>query len=352
MSEADVREAFAQQAAICTAAGAPFTGRVCSLIGERLDRSTVIGRRVLDWPGPPAHDGDALPLRLAGALHALTRTGWGDLAAFYPPNPAPGDDGVMWRAISSALIDKGDFLAPWFDGPPQTNEVGRAAGLMAGLLVLADRYGLPFSLYELGASAGLNTVLDRYGYQLGDTAAGDPASPVQLAPDWSGASPPSARVEVVARRGVDRQPLDPADPATRERLNAYVWADQTQRIARLNAALDLAAADPPRIDRGDAADWLEAVLAVGPEAGVCRVVMHTIAFQYFSADGQARIRTHMERVGAAASEAAPLAWLAFEADRGGFERRPALTLRIWPGGAERRLAAGQPHGAAYAWAEA
>src|SRR5690606_14810914 len=104
--------------------------------------------------------------------------------------------------------------------------------------------------------------LDRYGYQLGATRAGDPASPVQLAPDWSGVSPPPARVEVVARRGVDRQPLDPADPATRERLNAYVWADQLPRIARLNAALDLAAADPPVIDKGDAADWLETALAV------------------------------------------------------------------------------------------
>ena len=77
MSEAEVREAFALQGAICTAAGAPFTGRVCRLLGERLDRSLAIGRRVLDWPGVPTHDGDALALRLAGGLHALARKdGW------------------------------------------------------------------------------------------------------------------------------------------------------------------------------------------------------------------------------------------------------------------------------------
>lgn len=350
MSEADVREAFARQAAICTGAGAPFTGTLCRLIGERLDRSTAIGRRVLDWSGRPAHDGDALPLRLAGGLHALARTGWGDLSSFYPPNRAPSDENVLWRAISSAVLDREDFLEGWLDGPPQTNEVGRSAALMAGLLVLADRWRLPFALYELGASAGLNTILDRYGYRLGDTVAGDPASPVRLAPDWRGASPPSAEVRIARRRGVDRQPLDPRSPATREMLQAYVWADQRDRLARLASALDLAAADPAPVDQADAADWLEAHLAVEPAPGVCRVVMHTIAFQYFPPAGQARIAARIESAGQQASAHAPLAWLAFEVAGGGVERRPRLTLRSWPGGGEQVvLAEGQPHGAWFDW---
>ena len=75
MGEGAVREAFAKQAAICTAAGAPFTGRVCGLVGARLDRSGSIGRRVLDWPGNPSHEGDALPLRFCGGLHDLARSG-------------------------------------------------------------------------------------------------------------------------------------------------------------------------------------------------------------------------------------------------------------------------------------
>src|SRR5690606_772513 len=177
VSEAAVREAFALQGAICTAAGAPFTGRVCRMLGEKLDRHTAIGRRVLDWPGVPTHDGDALALRLAGGLHALARSRQGDLAAFYPPNTPPRDDAVLWRAIHAALLRDAETLDGWLDGPPQTNEVGRSSALMAGLLVLADRFGLPFALYELGASAGLNTILDRYGFQLGRTRAGAADSP-------------------------------------------------------------------------------------------------------------------------------------------------------------------------------
>ena len=252
-----VRAAFAKQAAICTAAGAPFTGRVCRLVGERLDRSEPIGRRVLDWPGNPSHDGDALPLRLAGGLLDLARSGLDPaLTAIYPPNLAPKDDDAVWALLSLALADHAEAIDPWLDGPPQTNEVGRSAGLMAGLLVLADRFGLPFDLYELGASAGLNSLLDRYGFDLGAAKAGDPGSPVQLAPIWTGPPPPAGVVRVASRQAVDRNPLDVSDPATRRMLSAYVWADQLDRLVRLNAALDLATANPIQIDRADAADWL------------------------------------------------------------------------------------------------
>ena len=352
MSEADVRAAFAKQAAICTASGAPFTGRICGLIGERLDRSSAIGRRVLDWPGNPSHEGDALPLRLAGGLHDLARSGEAPtLTAIYPPDTAPGD-AQTWDVLAGVLVAHAAQLNPWLDGPPQTNEIGRSNGLMGGLLVLSERFGLPFALYELGASAGLNSLLDRYGYRLGETAAGDAASPVQMTPEWRGASPPAGEVRVVRRQGVDRNPLDVCDLLTRRRLTAYVWADQIARVERLNAALDLAAADPPELAAGDAADWLERTLSIEPEPGLCRVVMHTIAFQYFPPEGQARIRAQMDKVGARATAEAPLAWLTFEAEDDGYQRTPVLRLRTWPGSGEAvALAKGHPHGAWYEWAD-
>ncbi|MFC5342304.1 DUF2332 domain-containing protein [Brevundimonas staleyi] len=350
MSEIDVRAAFAKQAAICTASGAPFTGRVCGLIGERLDRSSAIGRRVLDWPGNPSHEGDALPLRLAGGLHGLARSGTdAAVSAVYPPNVAPEDDDALWEIVGGALVSNDTQLNPWLDGPPQTNEVGRSGGLMAGLLVLAERFGLPFALYELGASAGLNTRLDRYAYRLGETEAGEAGSAVRRAPEWRGVSPPAAEVRVVRRAGVDRNPLDPTDAKTRETLSAYVWTDQRERLARLEAALEIAAVTPVRIDTGDAADWLEAELAVEPEPGVCRVVMHTIAFQYFPPEVQARVRARIEAAGARATEDAPMAWLTFEAEESDFVRTPMLRLRAWPGGEDVALAKGHPHGAWYEW---
>ena len=350
MTEAAVRDAFRQQAEVCRGLDSPFTARVCDLIAERLDRTTTVGRRVLDWAGDPRANADALPLRLCGALHALARDGGPNVGA-WPPHATP-DDEVLWAAIEAAFAAEADFVLDWMTSPPQTNEVGRSGPLMAGLLVLADRFGLPFELFELGSSAGLNLNLDRYGFDLGGIAAGDAASQVQLSPRWTGAAPPAGRVDVVARQGVDLNPLDPTKPETARRLTAFVWADQRERLDRLEAALKIAGAYPPDLTAEDGAAWLERVLTLAPVVGVCRVVMHTIALQYFPPEGQARVRAHLEAVGAQATDKAPLAWLAYEAasapDAEG-RRWAELSLTTWPGGTTHSLARGHPHGFALEW---
>ncbi len=348
--ESAVRAAFLRQGEICTEAGAPFTGRLCRLVGERLQGGSLLADRILGWAGNPSHEGDALPLRLMGGLHALARAGRApNLSAVYPPHPAPAEDDALWAIVAAALAAEAPALDSWLDQPPQTNEVGRSAGLMAGLMVLSARYGRPFRLYELGASAGLNSGLDRYAFDLGGVQAGDLASPVRLRPDWRGPPPPAAEVRVIGRAGVDRNPLDAGDAATRTRLAAYVWADQRERLARLEAALDLAVTHPVPLARADAADWLEATLDPAPEPGVCRVVMHTIAFQYFPPESQRRIADRIAAAGARATSDAPLAWLSFEQEGSSERRRPVLRLQSWPGGRDDRLAEGHPHGASYDW---
>lgn len=352
MTEAAVREAFRQQAGVCRGLDSPFTAKVCALIAERLDEGSEVGQRVLDWPGDPRANADALPLRLCGALHALARDGTvSEMTAAWPPQDTPDDD-ALWAAIRRGLDQAPDFILEWLKSPPQTNEVGRSAPLMAGLLVLTERFGLPFDLYELGSSAGLNLNLGHYGFDLGGVRAGAAGSTVQLAPRWSGSPPPQGDVRIAGRQGVDLNPLDPTRPETARRLTAYVWADQRERLARLEAALEIARAFPSPLTAADGADWLERVLTPTSEPGVCRVVMHTIALQYFPLEGQARVRAQLNLVGREATETAPLAWLAYEAasapDAEG-RRWAELSLTAWPGGERRVLARGHPHGFALEW---
>jgi hypothetical protein len=343
-TEAEVRAAFARQAQWAEALGSPLMVRLCRLLSERLDRETETGRRVLDWPGDAGAFADALPLRLAGGLHALVRSGAAPrLVACYPPRPLPAEE-VLWEALRPALAHPD--LPAWLDSAPQTNEVGRSAVLMSGLLVVAEQFEQPVELLELGASAGLNLLLDRYCYDLGGLGAGDPGSTLRMKPEWMGDRPPDARVTVAARRGVDLRPLDPRRDG--ERLLAYVWPDQRLRLAQLEAALAIAAADPPLVEQGDAAAWLGQKLNEPQPDGVTRVVLHSLAFQYFPDETKRRIETAMASAGRAASRASPLAWLRFEHDPD--EERLTLRLRTWPG-QESLLAYGHPHGKVVHWVD-
>ena len=344
MSEADVRNAFSFQADWARRLDAPFTERLCTVVGDVLDRATAVGARVLDWPGAPI--ADALVLRLLGGLHALVRAGaLPALAAVYPPNTLP-DDKILAARLRDALADDeaSRQLLPWLDAPPQTNEVARSGVLMPGLMVVAAATGLPLRLFELGASGGLNLRLDRYAYDLGGARSGPADAPIVLAPAWTGPPPPAAVVAVATRAAVDLAPVDVA--RARDRLLAYVWPDQPERAARLAAAIDAFVADPAPIARADAADWVEAHVALLP--GTATVVLHSIAFQYFPPASQARIAAHMATTEVAATAAAPLAWLRFEMPPGP-PALPELRLTLWPGGDDRLLARAHPHGASVEW---
>lgn len=338
MTEEAVRASFAEQAGWCERLGSPFMASLCDTLGRTLDRSTETGRRVLDWAGDPAPSADALALRLCGGLHALVRSGAvPELAALYPPNPLLKGAELVERL--RPVLDLPE-LARWLDLPPQTNEVGRSAVLMAGLLVAAAALGRPLHLLELGASAGLNLLLDRYLYDLGGLEVGDVTSPLCLRPKWEGPPPRPAEVRVARRRGVDLQPA--TDP---KRLLAYVWPDQTQRLAQAKTAVRLLEVERPPVDRGDAAEWIEKQLAMPPMPGAARAVMHSVAYQYFPAETQARVTAAIEAAGARE----PLAWLRMEnlPEDGRF----SLRLKLWPGGEDRLLAWTHPHGREVSWLE-
>ncbi len=316
--------------------------RLCAALAEGLTPETHTGARVLGWADDP--QADALVLRLLGGVNALVRAGRDEaLAAVF----AGEVDGVA-AALADALRRHDEALLGWLDGPPQTNEVGRAAAIVAALLVVAERFGTPLELLELGSSAGLLLNIARYRYDLGGIAAGDSSSALAITPEWRGAPPPDAALEVRAARGVDLSPLDLSDDATRERLLTYVWPEQPERLARLEQAIAIARAHPPRIDRADGADWIVDRLAEPQDAGVTRVVFHSVALQYFPPAARERVRAATEAAGARATQARPLAWVSFEADpaRGGMM---GLQLQTWPGGEAADLATCHPHAAWIEW---
>jgi hypothetical protein len=129
-------------------------------------------------------------------------------------------------------------------------------------------------------------------------------------------------------------------------LMSFVWADQTDRLARLKAAIAMAAEAGVPVTRADAVDWLAARLA-DPRTGAAHVVYHSIFWQYLDAGAQARVSGLMAAAGMRATPDAPLAWLRMEGD--GASPGAAITLTLWPGGETRHLGRSDFHGSWIRW---
>jgi hypothetical protein len=151
------------------------------------------------------------PLRLLGGMHYLVLGGEGS-----------------WDDVDGMLDGRAEFLARFAaEQPVQTNEVARARPLLRGLAAVGRER---IDLLELGTAAGLLLYLDRYGYEH------------------------DGRFEIVRRRGIDRHPIDVTTEEGARLLEAFVWPDQSERIERLRAAIEIVRRDPPELIAGDYVD--------------------------------------------------------------------------------------------------
>jgi len=348
MSDHPIFINFLAQAQACDELGSPFTAALCRLLPRVIDDGSAFGRRILGWPEETAR-ADAMPLRVCGALHALARSGREPvLTAHYPPHRFDAE--ALRSALRGAIARYDRFLHDYLDSPPQTNEVARSAIILGGMLEVARLAAMQLEILEIGSSAGLNLIFDSYAYDLGQGRTwGDPRAPLTIASDWKGNAPDLAvALQVAARAGCDRNPLDARSERTVERLLSYVWADQAERMERLAAALGCVARSDLRIEQADAGAWVEERFARPQPAGRARVLFHTVVRQYLAPETEARLAAAIARAGQAATPERPFAHLSFEWD--GQTPGGALRLTLWPGGEERFLARADYHGRWVDWA--
>jgi hypothetical protein len=293
------------------------------------------------WDILRGHEGDprfsVLGLRLLGGVNRLVLTGREQaLADAYDSRDVP----QAWELLREALSRNATELRDSLDLPVQTNEVGRCAALLFGFLAVSVKTGLPLRLLEVGASAGLNLRWDRYAYEADRFSWGADGSPLRLQFELEGQPPElPASVEIASRRGCDAAPIDPTTPEGRLSLLSFIWPDQRERIARMRAALEVAATEDIVIDHEPAAPWARRVLAE-PAPGQATVIYHSIVSQYLSDGEREALFGAIAEAGERATAEAPLAWLRMEPA----DDRANLDLTVWPGGKERRLARVGYHG--------
>ncbi|HEY7439156.1 MAG TPA: DUF2332 domain-containing protein [Acidimicrobiia bacterium] len=344
-------DAFAEYlewfAAGCDHMGSPFYGELIRRMSSDA-RSRGPVWQVLE-PDASAEFNDAFALRVLGGVHRMVLAGNAPgLAAHYPSVGGDGDVDAVWPAFAELVEAMPAPVSDALTRPPQTNEVGRSGALAGGVAVVAQRFGLPIRLLEIGASAGLNLRMDRFWYQQGGRSWGDPQSAVRLIDLWAPRCPPWEAGPVVSeRRGCDHDPIDATDPEAALTLLSYVWPGQNERFAMLRAALDIASTMPVDIDRADAPGWLEEQLRE-PTGGRATVVYHSVVWQYLSEETRAHLRAALAAAGGRATRVAPLAYLRLEPTPDTYF--PAcLTVTTWPGGDEQQLATSGFHGGPVTW---
>lgn len=341
-----IARAFENQVAYCRDNDAPITAFVCQALRELVDssRGGLVMERVRNWEGPAL--ADALPLRVTGGLHTLHLSGGETLLA---PIYA-GEFPTNAQSLVADVLERHEArLLPWLDGPPQTNEAGRSSNFVAAMLWLTDQ-GLPtdFALNEIGSSAGINLMLDRYRYDLGGVTSGPDNAKMQFAPEWRGKAPPNREITIVSTQGCDVAPVDLTDDTQALRLKGYIWPEAIERFARMDAAIDAARQTKPNIAQLDAESFVKQVLAEPAITDVTRIIMHSVVWQYVPKDQRDAVKAAIEAEGKMASAEAPLAWVSVEANRD--THRHELTVRYWPGGGEKKvLAVAHPHGAWIEW---
>lgn len=229
------------------------------------------------------------PRVILAALHDLALAGRAPaLAAAYA---AADGDAAAEAAIDTLLRMTDSVVAVAVRRQPRTDETGRCAVLYPAIAEAAGRVGAnAIGLIDVGCSAGLNLNVDRVGitYSNGQTL-GERSSPVQQSSSVVGDRPvpTGAMPEVVARVGIDLDPVDVTDADEARWLRACVWPDQAERVAMLEAELALAASDPPLLLRGAAVEVLPDAFTQVP-ADALPVVTTTWALSRFPLENRLR----------------------------------------------------------------
>ena len=338
------------QARACAVMGSPMYGDLLNHAAEDvLDGGvsfSLLQGHIL--PGR----GDAIALRYMAAVHRLVLEGRDTpLGELYPSVTGERYDRQhsqeYWEAFHHTLQRHQSDVAELLEMPCQTNEVGRCAVLIGGFLAVAARFELPLRLLEVGASAGLNLRWDQFRYRGAGGSFGPDGSPVQLTQQWNEPPPDvDAQVTVEERRGCDLRPVDPTTEEGALRIRSSIWADQIERMRRLDGAIAVARRVPAPVDNESLDVWIERQLAT-PARGRVTVVYHSIVEEYLSDEVHQRFLEVLDDAARRAGEDAPLVHLRLESISD--LRHHGCDLRIWPGGERRIVAQCGAHGQDVVW---
>jgi hypothetical protein len=193
-----------------------------------------------------------------------------------------GDPEDAVRRVVAVMHETPSVVSDELWRATQTNEPGRSAVLQAviGDLVGDDR--TPFSVIEVGTSAGINLHFDQFPVRSSDD--GNPLTLVceDLTPLDRGRPLP----RVLRRVGIDPNPLDLSNEDDRLWLKACLWPEQRRRHERFDAIVAARPLWPPvTVLKGTASERLRDARSLC-DAEALTVIFNTWVAFYFTPDQQ------------------------------------------------------------------
>ncbi|GBE24720.1 hypothetical protein BMS3Bbin02_00995 [bacterium BMS3Bbin02] len=246
-----------------------------------------------------------VPLLLFGAVHQLLLNGaQHPLREFYATctdTPDPVSD--PFPAFKEFVMDNYDAIVEIAaTRQVQTNEVARSSLFLPAYRIIARRTNRPMWIIEVGSSAGLTLLFDRwhYTYHHGHSSVeiGDPESPVRLECIVRGPQRPlfpDPMPDIAARIGVDLDPIDINNPDDESWIRGLVWPDRPDRHKRLSAAISVAKAHPLTLVEGDAIDCLEEQVGAASDDSVV-VINHSHVLNQLPAERREDFTVELDRL--------------------------------------------------------
>ena len=328
---ADLSALVARQADAMAINGSALYESICRFASLELNRPSPLADVLAPWAHVRA--GDMVPLRVLGASHRLVLERRAPaLAMFYPTvgGSVPADAKsrqMCFDAFVSTLVQHRSELAELLTGPPQTNEIARAAALVGVMHMVAAEWNLPIRLHECGTSAGLHLRADHMRITGSGVEVGPIDSPVRLTDAWIDVSAPMADPTVIERVGVDRDPIDVSTPQGRLRLTSYVWPDQLDRYERLRGSWALVDEVPAEVIRGDLIDH---VRSLRRDEGTALVIWHSSVWMYLTDAERAEFDRALTELAADASATTPVIEVSREFHQGKVGASFPVVIRSWP----------------------